>query len=237
MLQGYLALCSEVDHNVGRILDAVEDAGLSDTTLVVFSSDHGETFGAFDNFSHKSSPEDVSVRVPLILRVPGADVAPRRAQLLIGTLDLMPTLLGLMGLEVPEYLQGKDLSDAILSADDDVVESVPLFYFETPWRGVYTRSWTYSVENIDRSEPVHPPSDVGRTVMVRSLDRMYHRDEDPDQLYNLFGHVSVPGIQGPERVQAELHRLTIQWLDYFGDPFLDQNGRRPWEDRALTMRA
>lgn len=225
MLQGYLGLCSEVDENVGRILDALDESGLSENTIVVYTSDHGETFGAFNNHWHKSSPEDVSARVPLILRMPAGRVAPRRSQLIVGTIDLFPTLLGLMGLEVPEYVHGKNLADAILTEDDDAVESAPLFYFTTPWRGVYTREWTYSTENIDRSDPAqtHPESDVGRTTLLRRMDTLFHRGEDPNQVYNLFGHISMPGIDGVEGVQEGLHRKMLEWLDYFEDTFPDQN--------------
>ena len=222
MMQGYMALCTEVDHNVGRIIDSLEEQGLLDNTIIVYTSDHGETFGAFDNFAHKGSPEDASTRVPLIVRMPPGAVAARRSELLVGTLDLMPTILGLMGIAVPDYLHGKNLAPHILAEDDDAVTSVPLFYFATPWRGVYTRSWTYSVENIDRSGEVLAPGDVGRTVLVRNLDRMYNHDDDPHQLFNLFGSVSMPGMEGPEFVQQELQRLTEEWLDYFADPFLNQ---------------
>lgn len=225
MTQGYLALCSEVDRNVGRILDVLDDLELADNTIVVYTSDHGETFGAFNNHWHKSSPEDVSARVPLIIRRPSARVAPRRSQLIVGTIDLMPTLLGLMELDAPNTLHGKDLSAAIDDEDDDAVDSAPLFYFTTPWRGVYTRSWTYSTENIDRSDPVstHPESDVGRTVLLRRLDTLFQREDDPHQVYNLFGHRSMPGIDGIEQVQADLHELTQAWLAYFQDPFPDQH--------------
>jgi arylsulfatase A-like enzyme len=224
MVQGYLGLCSEVDDNVGRILDALQDDGLMENTIVVFTSDHGETFGAFNNHWHKASPEDVSARVPLIIRLPAGRVAPRRSQLIVGTIDLMPTLLGLMGLDVPDYLHGKNLAPAILESDDDAVESAPLFYITTPWRGVYTREWTYSTENIDRTDgaELHVASDVGRTVLVRRMDTLFHRADDPHQLDNLYGRTSLAGSPGTERVQAELHQKMQDWLDYFEDPFPNQ---------------
>lgn len=225
MTQGYLAMCSDLDANIGRILDTLEARGLADDTIVVYTSDHGETFGAFNNHWHKSSPEDVSTRVPLIIRLPAGTTAPRTSDLIVGTIDLMPTLLGLMGLDVSDALHGKDLSEAIVEGHDDAVESAPLFYFTTPWRGVYTREWTYSVENIDRSdgEEPHPESDIGRTVLVRRLDTLFHRTEDPHQVYNLFGHRAMPGIEDAQAVQARLHDLTLAWLDYFEDPFPNQN--------------
>ncbi|BDZ53366.1 sulfatase [Agromyces marinus] len=223
MTQGYLALCSEVDANVGRVIAALDERGVRENTIIVYTSDHGETFGAFNNHWHKSSPEDVSARVPLIMSIPG-QVRARTSELIVGTIDLMPTLLGLMGLDVPEHVHGKDLSAAIRDEDDDVVESAPLFYFTTPWRGVYTKEWTYSTENIDRtdgSEP-HAESDVGRTVLLRRMDTLFRRSDDTHQLDNHFGRIPLPGVPGTAEVQARLHAKLEEWLAYFEDPFPNQ---------------
>ncbi|SEE97116.1 sulfatase family protein [Ruania alba] len=238
MVSGYLAMCSEIDYHVGRIMARLAERDLLENTIVIYTSDHGETFGAYSNHWHKSSPEDVSVRVPFILRLPGRTGAGRRSQLLLGTLDIMPTVLGLMGLPVPEECQGQDLSRAVRAGDDDAVQSVPLFYFSTPWRGVYTRRWTYSCENLDRAEAAAPiASDVGRTALLRSFNTLYDREEDPDQLYNLYGHQDMPGLHGIEEIQRELHALTLQWLDSFDDPFPDRSeleaARAPGEGRPI----
>lgn len=237
MVQGYLAMCSEVDHHVGRVLAHLDELGLAENTIVVYTSDHGETFGAYSNHWHKGSPEDVSVRVPLIMRLPEGLAAGRRSDLLIGSLDLMPTILGLMGFEAPKECQGADLSTAIIESDDDAVESVPLFYFTTPWRGVYTRRWTYSIENVDRENGRADliASDLGRSAMLRRFDTLYDRVEDPDQQFNLYGHDGDVGLRAHTAVADELHRLTLEWLDRFEDPFPDQvalatiadDGRRP----------
>ncbi|GAA1950673.1 sulfatase family protein [Microbacterium aquimaris] len=236
MTQGYLALCSEVDTNVGRILAALDERGLRENTIIVYTSDHGETFGAFNNHWHKSSPEDVSARVPLIIT--GPDIAPRarRSELIVGTIDLMPTLLGLMGLDVPDHVHGKDLSSAIRAEDDDAVETAPLFYFTTPWRGVYTKEWTYSTENIDRSDGTepHPESDVGRTVLLRRMDTLFRRGDDPHQLDNHFGRIPLPGVPGTAEIQAYLHQKTEEWLAYFEDPFPNQHELWTYVDSDMT---
>jgi arylsulfatase A-like enzyme len=229
MVLGYMAMCSEVDHHVGRILDRLEQRGLADNTIVVYTSDHGETFGAYSSNAHKGTPEDVSVRVPLIIRVPDGTNAGWRSQLLVGALDLMPTLLGLIGITVPVECQGQDLSAAIRGRDDDAVESTPLFWFDvTPWRGVYTRRWTYSFENIDRrpsalpDDGLWPLGDIPRRILLRRFDTLYDREQDPHQLYNLYGHADGWGFQGITAAQRELHALTIDWLGRFEDPFPNQ---------------
>ena len=80
----------------------------------------------------------------MIVRWPGHLAAGKTTDLLFGTLDMMPTILSLMGAEVPSACQGKNLSQAILRNDSGAVDSVPFFYFEPGWRGVYTRRYTYS---------------------------------------------------------------------------------------------
>lgn len=71
MTLGYYAMCSEVDHHFGRLLRKLQQKGLDGNTLVIISSDHGETFGAHAAQCHKGNPEDGSVRVPLVMRMPG----------------------------------------------------------------------------------------------------------------------------------------------------------------------
>ena len=57
MTLGYYAMCSEVDHHFGRLMEKLEEKGFADNTLVVFTSDHGETFGAHAAKCHKGNPE------------------------------------------------------------------------------------------------------------------------------------------------------------------------------------
>lgn len=239
MTQGYFAMCSEVDHHVGRIVDRLKARGLWEHTIFVYTSDHGESFGAYNSPMHKDTPEDVSIRVPLIVRLPDGTGAGRRSQLIVGALDLMPTLLSLMGLPVPEECQGLDLAPAIRAGDDDAVESTPLFSMaaSNQWRGVYTRRWTYSFENIDRSPRglARVGGDLGREVLLRGFDTLYDHDEDPNQFYNLFGQAGWIGDY--RETQRELHELTLKWMERYQDPFPNQTELRervgPSEDRPL----
>jgi len=86
-------------------------------------------------------PELESIRVPLLVRYPDC-LKPRVSDLLIGTLDLMPTLLGMMRLPVPKTCDGTDLSQFISNENDDAVDVVPIFLPSRDYRGVYTRRYT-----------------------------------------------------------------------------------------------
>lgn len=106
----YFASVTGVDREFGRILDAVKELGLEDNTIVVFTSDHGETM-ASQLEDPKNSPYTESMNVPFLIRYPGR-LKPHVTDLLLGTPDIMPTLLSLAGLkkEIPASVQGHDLT-------------------------------------------------------------------------------------------------------------------------------
>jgi len=106
-LGGYYASVAYMDAQVGKVLDALEKAGLQDKTIVIFTSDHGYHLGEHD-FWAKVSLLDESSGVPLIISVPGKKHAVCNS--LVELLDLYPTVAKLCGLEIPKHIQGKDIS-------------------------------------------------------------------------------------------------------------------------------
>ena len=104
---GYYASVAFMDAQVGKVLDAVERAGLNEKTIVIFTSDHGYHLGEHD-FWAKVSLRDESSQVPLIISVPGKK--PAVCHSLTELLDLYPTLASLCGLKVPQRLQGKNIA-------------------------------------------------------------------------------------------------------------------------------
>ena len=104
---GYYASVAYMDAQVGKVLDALESAGLDDKTIVIFTSDHGYHLGEHD-FWAKVSLLDESSQVPLIISVPGKK--PAVCNSLVELLDLYPTVSKLCGLKAQSRLQGKDIS-------------------------------------------------------------------------------------------------------------------------------
>jgi len=107
----YLASISLIDDAVGRLLDALRETGQADETIVLFVADHGEFAGGHGLLRKPSIHFDETLRVPLVLRAPG--VGPRRAAGLVELVDLYPTLLGLLGVQINPGVQGRDLSAAL----------------------------------------------------------------------------------------------------------------------------
>lgn len=106
-IAGYYAAVTYMDAQVGKILDALETAKLTEKTIIIFTSDHGYHLGEHD-FWAKVSLLDESSQVPLIIAVPGKQ--PAVSESLVELLDLYPTTARLCGLDVPSRLQGKDIS-------------------------------------------------------------------------------------------------------------------------------
>ena len=104
---GYYASVSYMDTQVGKVLDALDGAGLTDKTIIIFTSDHGYHLGEHD-FWAKVSLRDESSGVPLIICVPGKK--PAVCHSLVELIDLYPTISNLCGLGAPSNVQGKDIS-------------------------------------------------------------------------------------------------------------------------------
>ena len=119
---GYYASVAFMDAQVGKVLSALKASGQEDKTIVIFTSDHGYHLGEHD-FWAKVSLRDESAGVPLIIRVPGK--RPGVCNSFVELLDLYPTVASLCGLEIPEHVQGKDIS-ALL---DDPTKKVRDFAF------------------------------------------------------------------------------------------------------------
>ena len=105
----YYAMTAALDEQLGRVLAAIDKAGVRDNTIVVFTSDHGEMFGAHGRV-YKLTFYEEAARTPLIIRWPGRVPAGSQSDACISTVDLMPTLLGLAGQCIPKAVEGMDLS-------------------------------------------------------------------------------------------------------------------------------
>ena len=205
--RGYMAMCTSLDDNFGRLMTKLSEKAILDNTLVVYTSDHGDILrsnGIHD--WHKSVPEHVSCRVPLILHWPGK-LRPRSSEMLVGTLDLMPTILGLLGIDPPMTCQGSNYADALNDGEDGSTESIPLFFWgeDSDWRGIYTHRYTYAFE---------PPG------ATRGINVLYDRQNDPYEMDNLFASTRH------QKVKKQLHELTENWMASFRDKHIPWNSAK-----------
>ncbi|MCG3178353.1 MAG: Arylsulfatase [Phycisphaerae bacterium] len=205
-LAGYYAHCSALDTCVGRLLATLDDAGLADDTIFVFSSDHGDMLGS-QGQQRKQRPWDESILVPLLMRAPrllGRDG--RAVDMPFTWCDLMPTLLGLAGIDIPDSVEGTDYSGWLIGRSELEVPAA-LVACHSPfgeflrgkggreYRGLRTRTHTY----------------------VRDLSGpwlLYDNAADPYQQANLVGSL------GHAELQSRLDAMLTDMLRARGDEFL-----------------
>ncbi|WP_426573916.1 sulfatase-like hydrolase/transferase [Aquihabitans sp. McL0605] len=138
----YYYLHKLVDQAIGRILDALEASGLADDTIVVFTSDHGDLLGAHGGMVQKwCNAYDEAIRVPMLVKGPGIEPSASGIATPTSHVDLIPTLLGLAGIDVQRAaagvaehhtevhdLPGRDLSAVLTGSASEASVAAPVYF-------------------------------------------------------------------------------------------------------------
>lgn len=151
-LAKYYGLVTNVDDNIGRIMNWIDTKGLTDNTLIIVVSDHGDLAGEHGRYSKKTYYRS-SMQVPMIVRYP-ARFKPRQATdvLVDPSVDTMPTILELCSIPVPETVQGKSYLSHLDNPSEPVRSAIHYEIllekdgperFPVPERGVRTHEWLY----------------------------------------------------------------------------------------------
>ena len=182
-LPGYYGMVKRLDEALGRILDALKSLGLSENTIVLFTSDHGCHFKT-RNDEYKRSCHDSSIRVPTTIAGPGFRGG-GRIQELVSIVDLPPTLLDACSIPVPSQMVGRSILPLTRGEREGWPEEVFVQISEAQVaRAVRTKRWTYCVSAPDRDPRTDPDSD--RYVE----EALYDLRADPYTLNNLIGLTS-----------------------------------------------
>ena len=216
-MRDYAKVVKSLDDNVGRLLDYLDSRGLSDSTLIVYTSDQGFYMGEHGWFDKRFMYQE-SFATPLVMQLPRAIAKERAARLhdrgddglvheMVQNIDYAPTFLELAGAKVP--------------ADIDGVSLVPLLKGEHPkdWRKtLYYHYYEYPAEH---SVKRHYGVFDGRYKLIhfyQDIDQweLYDLEADPHELHNIY---NAPGTQKTtKRLRKELKRLQQQYRD----PILNQ---------------
>jgi arylsulfatase A-like enzyme len=139
-MQLYYALVKELDDHVGRLLQALRDADLEQNTLVIFTSDHGEMMGSHSTFSKEKFYEE-SLRVPLIMRLPGRIPEGLQSNASCSGSDIAPTILDYCGIGPEQHMHGSSLRNVIETG----AQREPFAYSELyNWRCLRSTQWKYA---------------------------------------------------------------------------------------------
>ncbi|RKY81453.1 arylsulfatase [candidate division KSB1 bacterium] len=182
----YLGCVNSLDQNLGRIRDELNQLGIADNTLVIYTSDHGSHFRT-RNSEYKRSCHDGCIRIPMIAYGPsftGGKVISN----LVSLIDLPPTILKAGGVEPPSYMRGKALQELLEGEVKDWPQEVFLQISESQCgRAIRTKKWKYSVR-----APEKGGSDPSSEIYVE--DFLYDLEADPHERNNLVeseDHIEV----------------------------------------------
>lgn len=205
-VKGYYAHISAIDSCVGNLIETLKEQGIYDETVFVYTSDHGDMLGSH-GYRLKQKPWDESILVPFLMHYPAIQNSQnRQIAKPINVPDIMPTLLGLCDIEIPDEVEGFDFSKIIMTgekADTGVALLSHLHPFGEwhtgaggkEYRGVRTERYTYVK---DKNGPW----------------LLYDNMVDPMQQNNLCNDPAVSNIQ------THLERILKDLLDARDDKFL-----------------
>jgi len=232
-IREYYAMVTSLDDCVARITTALKKADVAENTILVFTSDHGDMIGS-QSESSKQRPWEESIHIPFIIRYPEKIKAGQRKDWIVSSVDVMPTLLGLCDIAVPENVQGFNYADTFIGKSDKERDAAFLFNIgivggsarqPLDWRGIRTKEWTYAYNK------------EGDWVM-------YDLKNDPYQLRNLVNNPEYSKKkqmlkQQVERMRSDLgESIPLDWVNPFELPgqrrkrLQEEKKRKEMEERV-----
>jgi arylsulfatase A-like enzyme len=215
---------------VGEVLEALDEQGLTESTLIIFTTDHGLAFpGA------KATLFDRGLGVMLILRGPGGFTGGRVNDALVSHLDVYPTICELAGIERPGFLQGESLLPLVRGEATSIRDTL---FAEMTWHAAYepqraarTDRWKYIRRFGDRTTPVLPNCDdspsksllmsYGWAERTIPFEQLYDLVFDPNEASNLVGEPQH------DEVLRQMRDRLDDWMTQTRDPLLEGDPPAP----------
>ncbi len=220
---GFKASASALDQGIGAVLEALDANGLSDSTLVICTTDHGIAFPRM-----KCNLTDHGIGVMLIMRGPGGFTGGKVSEALVSHIDLFPTICDLVNIAHPSWLQGRSIMPLMRGESEEIHDAlfaeVNFHAAYEPQRAVRTKRWKYIRRFDHHLGPVLPNCDdspskqvliqYGWEKQLRPLEQLYDLIFDPNEACNLVHDQSVATIL------EELRERLEDWMHATDDPLL-----------------
>jgi arylsulfatase A-like enzyme len=220
-MAAFEASAISLDNGIAMVLDALEENGLAENTLVICTTDHGIAFpGA------KGSLRDAGIGVMLIMRGPGGFSGGKVCDAMISQTDLFPTICDLLHIDPPAWLQGKSFLPIVQEQTDQIHDHI---YAESnyhaayePQRAIRTARWKYIRRFDGRTRPVLPNTDdsLSKDAMLHAgwasqsfaEEQLYDLWFDPTETHNLIHDPAYATIR--EQLSSQMK----QWMRNTDDP-------------------
>jgi arylsulfatase A-like enzyme len=198
-IKDYLRVIASVDDNLGRVLDYLDETGLAENTIVIYTSDQGFFLGDHGWYDKRWMYEQ-SLRAPLIVRWPGVVEPGSRSSALVQNLDFAETFLDIAGVAIPEQMQGKSIAPLLRGQGDD----------DTFRDGAYYHYYEYP-------QPHRVPAHYGVRTKRYKLIRypmfdsweLFDLEKDPQELHSLYEDAAYEDVR--LRLTARLGELQAQY--------------------------
>ena len=210
----YYGMISCMDHYIGRIVDHLDDMGLAENTLVVFTSDHGHYFGQHGLIAKGAFHYDDGIRVPMIARWPGRIPSDRVCDSLQSLVDYAPTLLDCCGLEVPAAMTGRSQRQI--------------------WDGDAAGAREHViVENRHQPTKLHLKTYIDERYKLtlyygRDYGELFDLGQDPGEVQNLWSDAALRAQLTEAFLRAEMEKE---------EPLSEDSARLPHKSAAMNVKS
>ncbi|MFO7573545.1 MAG: DUF4976 domain-containing protein, partial [Bacteroidales bacterium] len=199
-IKDYLRTIKSVDDGIGEVLAYLEEAGLAENTIVIYTSDQGFYLGEHGWFDKRFMYEE-SFRTPLLIRYPKEIKPGTKIERLVQNIDLAPTFLDYAGIETPEEMQGESFRRLVSGKTKKWRDAVFYSYYEYPAEHMAKRHYGIATE---RYKLIHFYYDVDEW-------EMYDLQTDPSEMKNIYDDTAYA------KVRQELHKRLEEIREYYGD--------------------
>ncbi|WP_291855324.1 sulfatase [Marinilabilia sp.] len=211
-MHDYMGCIASVDEGVGKVLDYLEENGLADNTIVVYTSDQGFYLGEHGWFDKRFMYEP-SFRMPLLISYPGHIEKGKVIDALTQNIDFAETFLDFAGVSVPEDMQGRSLRPMLEGEEpSDWRQSVYYHYYEYPGFHMVKRHYGIRTE---RYKLIHFYNDIDQW-------ELYDLEKDPDEMNNLINDAAF------DEKEASLRQKLDSLMRFYQVPPINQ-----WKDEDI----
>ena len=186
LIAAYYAMIKLIDDQLARILEALDESGQRDNTIIIFTSDHGEALGDHGLIQKGCRFYEGLVRVPLIWSWPNQFVSDTRSDALVELTDIVPTLLEITGLSLPNYLTGHSLLP-ILTGQESAHRH----------RDYVRSEYIDALDLADHSTASMYFDGRYKIIIYHNHDtgELYDLQDDPDEFCNLWDHLESQALK------------------------------------------